>query len=398
MLSLDDALARIFNLCQSLGDEQIPLNEALGRCLAAPVSAQVTQPPFNASAMDGYALQATDANDGQTLKMLGAAQAGLGFDGSISSGECTRIFTGAPLPAGADTVIMQENVTAKDTQITINQGADKGTNVRKAGQDFSKGDSLIANGTVLTPAHIALAAAANVASVHVSKQPKIAILASGDELVPLGTSPGPDQIIASNSLALKALLSPFAQSITDLGIAPDDEADLTKCLADALDGGFDVLITSGGASVGDHDLIQPVLKSLGVEIDFWKIAMRPGKPLMAGKRDNCLVFGLPGNPVSAMVTAQVVIVPAMRKLRGENKPLGTPLMLPLAEALPANGPRRHFMRGKFLSKNDGQTAVAPIPMTDSAHLSSLASADVLIVVPENSAAKLTGTTVTCIPI
>lgn len=396
MLSLDEALSRIFALCQTLGTEEIPINNAVGRYLAAPVHAQITQPPFNASAMDGYALQSGDAQDGQSLLMIGASQAGQGFEGIITKGQCTRIFTGAPLPTGADTVIMQENVTADGSNITINKGANKGNNIRQTGQDFTKDQELIAAGTLLKPAHIALAAAANVPLVSVTKQPKVAILASGDELVPVGTAPGPDQIVASNSVALSALLAPFSHCVTDLGIAPDDPEGLTKCLSDALDGDFDVLITSGGASVGDHDLIQPTLKSLGVEIDFWKIAMRPGKPLMAGKKDKCLVFGLPGNPVSAMVTAQVVVLPAMRKLLGSSSPQGQYLKLPLATNLPANGPRRHFVRAKLVTAPEGHTTASPIPTTDSAHLSSLASADILIISPENAPAKAPGDIVTCI--
>lgn len=398
MLSLDDVLARLFALTTSLGEEQVPLGAACGRCLARPVTAQLTQPPFNASAMDGYALKAEDAITGRTLTTVGTAQAGASYTGTLAPGQCIRIFTGAPLPASTDTVIMQENVATSGDTITIQQGTTTGNNVRPKGQDFAKGEILIHPGTVLTPAHIALAAAANLPQVWVAKRPKIAILASGDELVPVGSTPTPDQIISSNSLALKALLAPFAQSITDLGIAPDNQKLLAECLADALNTNFDVLITSGGASVGDHDLIQPTLKSLGVDIDFWKLAIRPGKPLMAGKKGKCLVFGLPGNPVSSMVTAQAVVLPVLRKMLGHTHPLGPRLTLPLATPLPANGTRRHFMRAILTSALNGATEVDPIPITDSAHLSSLATADLLIVAPENAPAQSAGTLVECIPL
>lgn len=397
MLSLDDALEHVFALIKPLESQEIAINDAVGHVLAEPVMAQITQPPFDGSAMDGYAMASPDAQTGACLEMIGTSQAGARFVGTVKSGQCIRIFTGAPMPQGADTVIMQENASVDGEQITFTEGAPQGNNVRRAAQDFNAGDVLIAAGECLSSAHIALAAAANNETLQAARRPKIAILASGDELVPPGSALTKDHFISSNSIALKALLKPFAQSITDLGIAPDDETVLSQKLADALANDFDVIITSGGASVGDHDLIQPALKSLGVTIDFWKIAMRPGKPLMAGKKGKTLVFGLPGNPVSAMVTAQIIVVPALRKLVGDTQPLGPSMTLPLATPLPANGPRRHFIRAKIVDSPQG-VAVMPTTETDSAHLSSLAASDVLIVHREKAPSLAKGTPVLCIPL
>lgn len=398
MISLDEALERIFAFANPLAAEQCAIDAAFGRILAKPVKAKTSQPPFNASAMDGYAVRHKDIVAGVTLDMVGASQAGAGFNSKLGPGQCTRIFTGAPMPAGADSVVMQEKVTAQRNMVTFIEPVKLGQSVRKLGNDFVKGDTLLHPGDVLTPAAIALAASANNAKLSVHRLPEIALLATGDELVPPGSTLAPDQIVASNSVALSALFAPYCSTVQNMGIATDDEADLRSRLEIAFDSDADVVITTGGASVGDHDIVQPVLKSIGVEIDFWKIAMRPGKPLMFGKKGNTLVFGLPGNPVSAMITATTVVLPALRALAGSRAALGPRLRLPLAAPLAANGPRRHFIRGTIVAKDNGVSAVRPLTETDSAHLSSLAQANALIVHYEDAPEQPVGNIAEIIPL
>ena len=382
MISVDDALARILALIPPPVAQTVPLAQASGRVLAAPLVARLSQPPFDASAMDGYAVRATDVRPGQPLRLIGVAQAGQRFAGMMTAGQCVRIFTGAPLPLGADAVIMQEEAVANGNEIRFTSIPALGQSVRARGNDFAEGQRLLPPGTVLTPARLSLAAAANCASIAVTRRPRIAILATGDELVTPGTSPGPDQIIASNSFGLAALFARHAAEILDLGIVHDDRKALETALLRAFDAGVDVLVTTGGASVGDRDFVQEALVDLGGTLDFWKIAMRPGKPLMFGTRGKTLIFGLPGNPVSAMVTGIVIVLPALRQLTGRTEILDRRLWLPLDAALPPNGPRRHFLRGRLHIEPTG-TSVALIAETDSGHTSSLAMADVLIVQPEN---------------
>lgn len=389
MISVDDALARIFALIPSPVAETVPLARASGRVLAAPLVAAHSQPPFDASAMDGYAVRAADVSAGQPLRLIGVAQAGQRFAGMMAPGQCVRIFTGAPLPIGADSVIMQEDAIANGNEIRFAKAPSIGQSVRLRGNDFADGQQLLSAGTVLTPARLNLAAAANCPTVTVTRRPRIAILATGDELVAPGSTPGPDQIVASNSFGLAPLLVPFAADIIDLGIVRDDRRELEAALLRAFDAGVDVLVTTGGASVGDRDFVQEALVDLGVKLDFWKIAMRPGKPLMFGTRGKTLIFGLPGNPVSAMVTATVVALPALRQLTGETNPLGQRLRLPLAAALPPNGSRRHFLRARLQDSPAG-TMVSPIAQTDSGHTSSFAMAEALIIQPEDDPGRPLG--------
>ncbi|MEO8884279.1 MAG: gephyrin-like molybdotransferase Glp, partial [Devosia sp.] len=301
MISVDEALSRIFALLPSPTAEAVDLTGAAGRVLAAPLTAAHGQPPFDASAMDGYAVRAADVIAGHPLRLIGTAQAGQRFSGMMNAGQCVRIFTGAPLPIGADAVIMQEEAIADGAEISFSAAPKSGQYVRPRGGVFAEGDSLLPSGTMLTPARLALAAAANRPRLSVARRPRIAVLANGDELVAPGVSPGPDQIVASNSFGLMPLFSPFAETVIDLGIVRDDFTALTAALRRGFDLGIDVLVTSGGASVGERDYVQEALKSLGVTLDFWKIAMRPGKPLMFGTLGQTLIFGLPGNPVSALV-------------------------------------------------------------------------------------------------
>ncbi len=383
MLSYQEALSRVLKHCQPLGVETIKLDAALNRSLAKPVIAKTEQPPFDGSAMDGYAVIAKEVKPGAVLKLIGASQAGGGFDGKLSSGSCVRIFTGAALPKGADAVIMQEVVSVQGDQVRFETEARVGQNVRPAGQDFANGELLLESGAILGPAALALVAAGNVPQVSVYKRPAIGILATGDELVAPGEELGPGQIVGSNWFGLSALLSPFASEVIDLGHAPDDEQTLRATMKRALEGPANIIISTGGASVGDHDLVLPALKALGLDVDFWKIAIRPGKPVIFATFEEKLWFALPGNPVSAYVSAISILVPAIKAILGYKDPSAPIMHLPLAKPLPANGGRRHFMRC-VIETIDGQTMIRPIMQTDSSHLSSLAAANGLLVIGENT--------------
>lgn len=396
MISVDDALARIFAGIGPAQGETIGLAEANGRVLAAPLVAAHNQPPFDASAMDGYAVRAADLAHGPSLRLVGTSQAGQRFVGKMDQGQCVRIFTGAPLPIGADTVAIQENARVNGTLVTIEGRPTHGENVRTKGHDFRQGSELLPVGTRMAPAKLGLAAAANRASLTVARRPALAVLATGDELVPPGHQLGSDQIVASNSFGLIPLLGPHASHVTDLGIAPDEPEMLDAALLRALDAGVDVIVTTGGASVGERDYMREVLANLGVTLDFWKLAMRPGKPLMFGTRGKTLIFGLPGNPVSSLVTAMVVVLPALRRMAGDTAPLGPRLTLPLAAPLPANGTRRHYVRAQF-ALVDGASAIAPIGETSSGHSSSLAAADALIIQPEHDGGRPVGALVEIMP-
>ena len=388
MISVDEALERILGAVAPLAPETVSLTEASGRIAASAIAAKLFNPAFDVSAMDGYAVRAADVSPGATLTMIGASQAGAGYKGVVGPGECTRIFTGSPVPEGADAVIMQEQTSAAGQAITFTTETQPGRNIRFRGEDFSHGDSLVSNRMPLTPYRLALAAAGNANAVEVFARPRLGLLATGDELVPPGGHVGPDQIVASNSVGLGALFAPYASAVTDHGIAPDDRNVLEAAIGRALAAEPDVLVTTGGASVGEHDFVQDMLRASGVDIDFWRIAMRPGKPLMFGRKGRTLVFGLPGNPVSAMVTARIFVLPAMLAMAGSEPP--APFHLPLAAALPANGPRRHFLRGRLVHDAEKGTMIEPIRQTDSGHLSSLASADGLIVQHEHCAGKERG--------
>lgn len=390
LLPVDHAIAAILRRVPTPVSEQVGLSDALGRVLTAPIVAAHDQPPFPASAMDGYAIRAADVVEGHQLKLIGVSQAGAGFTVPVGAGEAVRIFTGAPVPEGADTVIMQEEAVVADGMVRFTAPARLGHSVRARGMDFARGQTLVAAGTRLNPLHLTVAAAANVAQLTVSRRPSIALLATGDELVLPGAPLGADQIIASNSYGLQPLLSPYACEVVDHGIARDNHADLSAKLGAILAQEPDILVTTGGASVGDHDIVQDILIEHGVTLDFWRINMRPGKPLMFGVRGKTLVFGLPGNPVSAMVTAMVFIRPALRHWLDYSEP--PKCFLPLAGPTPANTGRRHFMRAQVVQTTTGVQAL-PITQTDSGHTSSLAQADALIVQPENDVGQPAGSIV-----
>jgi len=398
MISVDDALDRIFTKIPTPLAETVPLARAHRRVLLKPLLARRTQPPFDASAMDGYAVRAEEIVPGKPVFLAGTSQAGQRFTGMMQSGECVRVFTGAPMPIGADAVIIQENAKADGNKVVFETQSTPGQFVRKKGYDFVEGTELLQPGAGLTPAMLNLAASANYPQVEVARRPKIAILSTGDELVAPGSELGADQIVASNAFGLTPLLSAYADKIVDLGIIRDDKPALEKAILGAFDWGAEVLITSGGASVGERDYVRDALRDLGVNLDFWKIAMRPGKPLMFGTRGRRLVFGLPGNPISAFVTATVLVRPALRHMTGHTDPFWPFMGVPLVADLPRNGERRHFVRGKLSRNEIGFLEVMPIAETDSGHSSSLAEADALIIQPEDSPGIQAGEIVEIIPL
>ena len=395
LLPVADAIAAIVQRVPAPVAETVPLTAAAGRVLLEPVIAAHNQPPFDASSMDGYAVRAADIVSGHRLAVIGVSQAGVGFAGSVGAGECVRIFTGAPVPTGADAVIMQEEATAADSFVTFSAAAAPGKNIRVQGNDFRAGQTLLATGMRLGPMQLIVAAAANAAELVVARRPRIALLATGDELVTPGTALAADQIVASNSYGLAPLLTPYAETVTDFGIARDDRAALRSKLQAMFAGEPDIVVTTGGASVGDHDIVQELLLEFGVTLDFWRINMRPGKPLMFGTRGKTLIFGLPGNPVSAMVTATVFIKPALRRWLGVAEPASW--HLPLAAPTPPNTARRHFMRAQVLQTTTGPQLL-PIALTDSGQTSSLAQAEMLIVQPEFDPGQPSGTIVEALPV
>ncbi|MGR3713772.1 MAG: molybdopterin molybdotransferase MoeA [Shimia sp.] len=391
MIPVSEALDHLFTLAKPLCTETVPLNQANGRVLAEPVSATRDQPPFSASAMDGYAVPSEGVAPGATYTVIGEAAAGHAFDGTVSAGQAVRIFTGAPVPQGAGHVVIQEDVKRSGDKIEVTDRLGKGLNIRPAGGDFSQGQTIDAP-KLLRPSDVALMAAMNIADVPVTRRPRVAILATGDELVMPGETPGPDQIIASNSFGLQAMLRDAGAEPRLLPIARDTMSSLKTAFSMMDDA--DLLITIGGASVGDHDLVGDVAAGLGMERSFYKIAMRPGKPLMAGKlADGAMMIGLPGNPVSAMVCGQVFVLPVIRAMLGLGQAPAPQNTARLAEDLPANGPRQHYMRALV---KDGEISV--FGNQDSSLLTILSTANALLVCPPNAEAAPKGSEVVFLPI
>ena len=368
---VSEALDRVLALCPVLGFETVPLAEAAGRVLAKPVSATRNQPPFRASAMDGYAIRAADLKPGARLELIGESPAGGQFEGSVSIGEAVRIFTGGAVPEGADRVVIQENVSRDGSTVILNDQPGDAQNLRPVGADFKTGDTLSAPRR-LSAADIALLAAMNIPQVPVARKPIIAVIPTGDELVMPGETPGPTQIISSNNFAIKAQLEAQGAIVRLLPIARDNRPALRAAFK--LAEGADMVITLGGASVGDYDLIAPMAEELGLSLDFYKIAMRPGKPLIAGHMSGVPMFGLPGNPVSSMVCTHVFLRPSVDKMLGlEAKALPTQ-EFKLTAPLPANGPRAHYMRA---IANGGNCT--PAYSQDSALISVMSESNALII-------------------
>ncbi|MGE4253452.1 MAG: gephyrin-like molybdotransferase Glp [Parvibaculaceae bacterium] len=377
LLPVDEAKARILKGAKALPSEMVPLRQALGRVLAKNVTAKRDQPPFPASAMDGYAVRHADiATVPATLKVIGMAPAGHGFRGKVKPGEAVRIFTGAPMPKGADTVVIQENTEASGSGVTVQQTAPDGANIRVAGVDFRRGEELLKAGTTVDARTLGLAAAMNCAELAVHRRPKVAIFATGDELVMPGKTPRADQIMSSNSFALSAFISRFGAEPVDLGIIPDRLPAIRRAIRKAEKA--DILLTTGGASVGDHDLVQQALAAEGIKLDFWKIALRPGKPLMYAKAGQRRILGLPGNPVSALVCSRIFLKPLLDLLLGRN-PAETLKMARLTDPLPANDQRQDYLRARLSEDEDGQLRVTPMPKQDSSLQRALREAGALIV-------------------
>lgn len=384
MISVSEALEQLFALVKPLDSEPVTLTEASGRVLSAPATAWRDQPPFSASAMDGYALRDEEVMPGAQFDVIGEAAAGHRFTGHVASGQAVRIFTGAPVPTGADRVVIQEDVTRDGNRITLGERIDPSRYIRPAGTDFAKGFSL--HDQYLGPTQIALLAAMNQPTVQVTRKPKIAILATGDELLSPGGEPNDDQIIASNSYGLHALLVAHGADPRLLPIAKDTISSLEQAFEMAA--GADLLVTIGGASVGDHDLVAKVADGLGMERSFYKVAMRPGKPLMAGRLRGLPMIGLPGNPVSAMVCGWVFLLPVVRKMLGLGAEAMPRAMAPLTHDMPAGGPREHYMRACL-----GPDGITVHERQDSALLSVLSESNVLAIRPPQAEAVTAGTLV-----
>lgn len=366
-LGLEDAQARLLALAPVLPAETVPADAALGRVLAADLRAARTQPPADLSAMDGYALAPGEG----PWRLVGESRAGAPFRDVLSPGECVRISTGAMVPAGADRVLLQEDAADDSGRITATDMPPPGRHIRARGFDFHAEDLLLAKGTRLTPARLALALAGGHGTLPVTRRVRVAVMDSGDELAPDPARCLPHQIPASNAAMIAAMLAPLGCEVTRIGPVPDDREALAGALA--LAEGADILVTSGGASVGDHDLIKPALADWGAEIAFWKIAIKPGKPLLVATRGGQIILGLPGNPVSSFVTAFLFALPLVRAAQGDPDPLPRPVILRAGEPLPAVGPRREFLRA--VSEGD---AVRLAGSQDSSALSALAAADCLI--------------------
>ena len=393
MLAVDDALARVTSAFEVLSAEQVSLTQGLGRVLAGDVAARLTQPPVVVSSMDGYAVHAADVeNVPVTLTQVGMSQAGQGFDERVETRQCSRIFTGAPLPEGTDTVIIQEVTNTEGDQITIRERATVGANIRPAGLDFWEGDVLLKVGKRLTARDLGLAASMNVPWLMVRRRPKIAILATGDELVMPGEPKRPDQIISSNSVALSAYVRVLGGEPIDLGIARDTPESFRQTLAGAENA--DALVTIGGASVGDFDLVRQVLAEDELDLNFYKIAMRPGKPLIFGRLGDVAVLGLPGNPVSAGVTSVIFLRAAVAAMLGlDHEALPDTATARLGCDLPENGARQDYMRASLASGNEGTLVATPFGRQDSAMMARFAKADCLVVRPPKALAAKTGDTV-----
>jgi len=397
LLPVEDALERMLEGLQPTGAERVGLDAALGRTLAGPIAARRDQPPFPASAMDGYAVRAADtAKVPAELSVIGVSKAGEAWSGRIKAGETVRIFTGAPVPRGADAVLIQENTeVVAPARVRVLESVAEGAFIRRRGLDFARGEVLLDAGRVIDARAVGLAAAMNNAEVTVRRRPEVAILATGDELVPPGTEPGPDQIIGSNGAALAAFVREAGGTPRDLGIAPDDASEIARRLDTA--GGASLVLTIGGASVGEHDLVHHALNQLGIRLEFWNIAMRPGKPLMFARRGRQLIIGLPGNPVSAQVCARVFARPIVAKLLGRPA-VSRERTARLGEPLPANDQRQDYLRARLEPGPGGCLIARPFSRQDSSMQRVFADADCLIVRPPHAPPAEPGSEVMVLPL
>jgi molybdopterin molybdotransferase len=374
----------------------VPLTQGLGRVLTQDLTARVTQPPAAVSAMDGYAVRAADASSAPvTLKIVGYVPAGQHYAKRLEAGQAVRIFTGAPLPQGADAIVIQEDTTAEGDRVTLRETATAGRWIRAAGLDFKAGEACLHAGHRLSARDIGLAAAMDRPWLGVHRRPRVAVLATGDEIVMPGEPRGPDQIVSSNALALSAFLQAEGAEAINLGIAADKPEALQEAAAGAA--GADLIVTTGGASVGEHDLVQSALGQKGLVVDFWKIAMRPGKPLIFGRLDATPLLGLPGNPVSTLVCALIFLRPVLRRLQGL-EPVEPPLMARLKAPLGANDRRQDYLRSKVNRDEGGQLWAEPFGRQDSSMLRLLAEAQGLVVRAPNAPALAAGAEVPLLPL
>ena len=376
MISVTEARSRILAPLRATPAEIVALADAWGRVLAAPVVARLTQPPADVSAMDGYALRAVDGRVGANLCVIGSAPAGHPFAGRIGAGEALRLFTGSIVPEGADTVLLQEDAIRAGDAVEVREVCTPGRHIRRAGQDFTLGDVLLQPGRRLGARDVGLAAAANHPWLAVHRRPRIAILATGDEIAMPGEPIGPGGIVSSNSHAIAALVRAGGGEPVILPVAPDDAVAIGRAV-DSL-GGIDMLVTTGGASVGDHDLVQAALTERGFVLDFWKIAMRPGKPLIAGRIADTPVLGLPGNPVSALICAALFLLPSLDVLGGLSAAAPRTERAVLGTGLAQNDARADHLRATLATVPGGLLVATPFPRQDSGMLSLLARADALI--------------------
>jgi molybdopterin molybdotransferase len=380
LMPVAEALARVLADAEPLAAEAVPLAQAHGRVLAADVAALRTQPPADVSAMDGYAVRAVDvAKAPVKLKLVGEVAAGHPFRGTVGAGEAARIFTGGVLPPGTDTIVIQENTVSEGDAVVVTVASGKGKHVRVEGLDFKRGAVLLSKGRRLSDRDLALAAAMNHPTVPVHRCPKVALLATGDELVMPGGTPGFGQIVYSNGYATMALARREGCEVVDLGIVPDRLAETAAGVRRAREVGADILVTSGGASVGDYDLVREALAAEGLALSFWKVALRPGRPMMHGRLGPMHVLGLPGNPVSAYVCAVLFLLPLIRQLAGRSDVAPAPDTARLGRDLPANDERADYLRAVLTTGSDGIAVATPAPVQDSSMLMPLARADCLLV-------------------
>ena len=389
LLPVAEALARVTAAFEPLPGEQISVADGLGRVLAEPVHARLSHPPVAVSAMDGYAVRGADtAAAPVSLRLIGEAPAGGAHDGVVGVGEAVRIFTGGPVPDGADAIVIQEDTEAEGDRVTVRLAVPEGNYIRPAGLDFSHGDLGLAAGRRLTPRDIGLAAAMNLPWLSVRRRPRVALLATGNEIVRPGDPLGANHIISSNSLALSALITEAGGVAIDLGIARDNEESLRRMAAGAA--GADLLVTTGGVSVGEHDLVQRVLGEAGLDLDFWRVAMRPGKPLMFGRIKQTPMLGVPGNPVSALVCGMIFLRPAIDVMLGLAGDAAPPETAVLGGDLGANDERQDYLRADLDRQANGDLLATPFAKQDSSMMSTLSAAGCLIVRPPQAVAAKSG--------
>ncbi len=386
-----DALAKVLDGASALPEEMVALDDAYHRVLARDVAALRTQPPDAMSAMDGYAVRVRDAGTAPvTLRLIGEVAAGRPFDKEVGKGEAVRIFTGGVVPRGADAVVVQEDTARDGDSVTLNEAARPGRHIRAAGIDFRTGDVLLRAGTRLTERDLALAAAMNHPELPVRRRPKVAFLATGDELVMPGTDPAPGQIVHSNGYALRALARCEGADVIDLGVARDTMESTTAAIRRARDLGANILITTGGASVGDHDVVKRALEAEGVDIAFWRIALRPGKPMMHGRLGAMRVIGVPGNPASSYICSFLFAVPLIRALSGRADVHQIPEHAILGSDVAENDHRQDYLRARLTLTDGGPPVATPVSQQDSSLLGNLSAAKALILRPPHAPAAAAG--------